>query len=243
MTITTAKSKKIGNSPAPAVAKGGPGELGMRNNSEFRTPHSELRQTPLVSSEVFSINFIRGEFLPPEVRRWFLAAGLGWLVINALVMVSLLLMMAGMHYQSRRLQAAVRQQITSAGTVDTASQEIGTLGDNAAEHLAKLNAVLALERQRFPSGSKLAAIARTLPARTWLTAVSGDRKARTLNIQAAYLINQDSPYDLPTKAWLAALREDPGFREGLTRLDVGTSSRKRVGEAELFSFELMAQWQ
>ena len=141
-------------------------ELGMRNHSEFRTPHSELRQTPLVSSEIFSINFIRGEFVPPQVRRWLLAVGRGWLVINALVLAGLMLMMVLMHQQSRQLQAAVRQQITSAKTVDTASQEIETLGEHAAEHVAQLNAVLALERQRFPSGNKLAAIARTLPART-----------------------------------------------------------------------------
>ena len=227
----TATPKKVRNS-----------EFGIRNHSAFPIPNSELRPAPLVSSEVFSINFIRSEFVPPQVRRWLLSVGLGWLVINALVLVGLMLMTVLMHQQSRQLQAAVRQQITSAKTVDTASQEIETLGEHAAEHVAQLNAVIAQERQRFPSGNKLAAIARTLPARTWLTSVSGDRKARTLTIQAAYLINQASPYDLPTKEWLAALKDDPGFREGLTRLDVGSSSRKRVGEAELFSFELTAQW-
>ena len=118
-----------------------------------------------------------------------------------------------------------------------------TLRERAAENVAKLNAIIAQEQQRFPIGEKLAALTRTLPARTWLTRLSGDRDGRTLTIQAVYLIHSDAPYDLPTKAWLAALKEDAHFREGLTRLEVGQSSRKRVGDAELFSFELVAAWQ
>ena len=90
--------------------------------------------------------------------------------------------------------------------------------------------------------AKLSGLTRTLPPRTWLTNLSGDRSGRTMTIQAAYLINPDAPYDLPTKAWLAALRDDPGFREGLTRLEMGQSSRKRVGDAELFHFDLEAAW-
>jgi len=195
-----------------------------------------------VAGEVFSINFIRGEFLPPRVRRTFLAAGFWWLIVNGLVLVGLLLMVAGTHQQSRRLQTAVQQRIASASTVGGASQQIEALREQAAQNVSKLNAIIALEQQRFPTGSKLAALTRTLPARTWVTSISGDRGARTLHVQAAYLINPASPYDLPTKEWLAALKDDPGFREGLARLEVGPSSRKRVGEAELFSFELIGQW-
>ena len=147
------------------------------------------------------------------------------------------------HQQSHQLQASIKKHMASAATVSGSRQEMETLRERAADNLVQLNAIIAQERQRFPAGEKLAALTRTLPARTWLTNLSGDRAGRTLKIKAVYLINPDAPYDLPTKAWLAALKEDAHFREGLTRLDVGQSSRKRVGDAELFSFELVAAWQ
>ncbi|MDP3704148.1 MAG: hypothetical protein Q8R78_07145 [Candidatus Omnitrophota bacterium] len=176
------------------------------------------------------------------MRRGLLAGGIGWLGLNALVLAGLVAMMGVAFQQSATLQQDVKAQVASAATVGGASQEMDALRERASENLARLNTVIAQEAQRFPVAAKLSGLTRTLPPRTWLTNLSGDRSGRTMKIQAAYLINPDAPYDLPTKTWLAALRDDPGFREGLTRLEMGQSSRKRVGDAELFLFDLEAAW-
>ena len=64
-----------------------------------------------------------------------------------------------------------------------------------------------------------------------------------MTVHAVYLIDPNRPYELPAKEWIEALRTDPRFREGLTRLELGSSSRTAQGRAELFAFELVAQWQ
>jgi Tfp pilus assembly protein PilN len=198
---------------------------------------------PVLAGGVFSINFIRHEVIPPQVQRKLLTAGAGWLLLNVIVLTWLVVAMAGAVAQSQVLRLRVTKQMASAGTADRAAQEMSTLRQHALENTAKLQAVIAMEQQRFPVGEKLAGLTKTLPPRTWLTNLSGDRSGRTMTIQAAYLINPASPYDLPTKGWLAALKEDPSFGQGLTRLEMGQSSRKRVGEAELFLFDLEAAWQ
>ena len=201
-----------------------------------------MSHVPTVGSEVFSINFLRHDTLSSQVRSALLAGGIGWLGLNALVLAGLLVMMGVAFQQSLALKQDVKAQMTSAATVSGASEEMDALRERASENLARLNTVIAQEAQRFPVGAKLSGLTRTLPPRTWLTNLSGDRSGRTMKIQAAYLINPDAPYDLPTKGWLAALRDDSGFREGLTRLEMGQSSRKRVGDAELFLFDLEAAW-
>lgn len=217
-------------------------ELGIRNHSELRTPNSELRTT-FPQASVFSINFIRYEVIPPQVQRALLTAGAGWLLLNVVVLVWLVVAMASALGQSHRFRSSVTTQMASTGTVQGAAQEMETLRQHALENTAELQGVIATERQRFPVGEKLAGLTRTLPPRTWLTSLSGDRSNRTMTIKAAYLINPESPYELPTKGWLAALKDDPSFGQGLTRLEMGQSSRKRVGEAELFVFDVEAAWQ
>ena len=229
-----ASDKNVRNAPALVVAT-----KGSVSSAVARAPFP----VSSVSSGVFSINFIRHEFLSPRVRRVLLAAGIGWLGLNALILAGQIAMTGVAYQQTWTLKKNVKAQIASAQTLSGASQEMDTLRERAADNLAQLNTVISQEAQRFPVAGKLAGLTRTLPPRTWLTSLSGDRSAHTMTIQAAYLINPDSPYDLPAKDWLAALRQDPGFREGLTRLEMGQSSRKRVGEAELFVFDLEATWQ
>jgi Tfp pilus assembly protein PilN len=99
-----------------------------------------------------------------------------------------------------------------------------------------------LHQQRFPVGGKLAALSRTLPARTWITGLSGSREGRKLTVSAAYLVDADKPYELPTKSWIEALKADPRFSGGLKRLDLGSTSRKTQGTSELLAFDLIAEW-
>jgi len=176
------------------------------------------------------------------VQRRLLTAGAGWLLLNVIVLAWLIVSMVAALSQSQQFRSGVTKQM-AAGTAGGVAQEMDTLRQHVLESTAELQAVIAMEQQRFPVGEKLAGLTRTLPPRTWLTHLAGERNGRTMTIQAAYLITPDSPYDLPTKSWLAALRDEPGFREGLTRLEMGQSSRKRAGEAELFVFDVEAAWQ
>ena len=217
-----------------------------RQATRVATPFPVSRSpshAPVMADGVFSINFIRYEVIPPQVQRTLLTAGAGWLLLNVIVLAWLVVAMAAALAQSQQFRSSVAKQMASAGTAQEAAQEMETLRQHVLENTATLQAVVAMEQQRFPVGEKLSGLTRTLPPRTWLTHLTGERSGRTMTIQAAYLINPESPYDLPTKGWLAALKEDLGFSQGLTRLEMGQSSRKRVGEAELFVFDVEAAWQ
>ena len=113
----------------------------------------------------------------------------------------------------------------------------------AAQDLSQLNVATTMQMQKFPVGGKLAALVKTLPARTWMTALSGDREGRKMRVEATYLINPESPYEFPTKKWIEALKADPSFRYRLKRVDLGNSSQKVQGKVELFSFDLTAEWE
>ena len=117
------------------------------------------------------------------------------------------------------------------------------LAASAKEDLARLTAMIAQQQPRFPVAGKVAALTKTLPPRTWITKISGKNDSRTLAIQAAYLVNPDAPYELPTKAWMQALRADAYFSSGLNRLELKSSARKKQGLAELALLELVAEWQ
>ena len=204
------------------------------------------RPTPPAPSldrgEVFSINFLRNETVPMALRRTLVSVALGYLVVNALVMLWLFTSASQTRAQWGQLRTALQGHAPSPESVNTLRQKTGTLGDRAKEDLDKLSAVVTMKQQQFPVGGKLAALTRTIPARTWITGLSGEREKRSLTIHAAYLINPDHLYDLPTKGWIEALRADPSFRQGLKRLDLGESSRKMQGNAEIFSFDLLAEW-
>ncbi len=242
----TPKSE-VQSAPAPAMAKGGPGELGVRSkapqgqvpfgHSELKIPHSALRAPAFSSQEVFSINFIRREVVPFRVRRVLVYAGFGSLVINLALMIGLLVFAGQTRHEAQR----VRVQM-GVNTARAPNDEMETLRERTADNLARLNTLIGLQRSRFYVGSKLAALTRTLPARTWITSLSSERKGRTLLIHACYLVNSEKPYDLPTKGWIEALKADPVFGQGLTRLELAGTSRKRQGDAELFTFDLTAAW-
>ena len=205
-------------------------------------PPPPTLHVPFSGSEVFSINFIRHTTVPRAVRRALVYVALGYLVVNVAVMIGLLGAAGRSRAEWRALQATLKGQAASSAEVSAMKQEMATLHDRADGDLAQLNAFLALQQQRFPVGAKLSSLSKTVPARTWITGLSASREARTLTVQASYLIDAKKPYDLPTKEWIAELKADPDFRQGLKRLDLGSSSRKIQGNAELFVFELIAEW-
>jgi len=222
-------------------------EFGMRSESQnpaksgshsaLRTPHSALRAPVFPSQEVFSINFIRREVVPFRVRRVLIYVGFGSLVINLALMIGFLVFAGQTRHEVQRVRAQM-----GVNTARAPNDEMETLRERAADNLARLNALIGLQQSRFYVGSKLAALTRTLPARTWITTLSSNRKGRTLLIHACYLVNSEKPYDLPTRGWIEALKADPVFGQGLTRLELAGASRKRQGDAELFTFDLTAVW-
>lgn len=188
---------------------------------------------------VFSINFLRHQTLPRYLRSVLVYGALGYLAVNAALMVGLLAL--GFHTEATR-QRLVQGQLSAPASVTAMAREMEALQERATQDLAKLDILTTLQTQRFPVGGKLAALTSTLPGRTWITGLSGDRKERSMTVQAAYLINPDSPYDLPAKLWMDALSADPRFGRGLRRLELGASAKKKQGRVELFTFELMAEW-
>lgn len=191
---------------------------------------------------IFSINFVRHETLPRHVRRALTYLGLGYLACQVLLMVWLLVMAASARGEQHQLEGQLQGGLPAGAGVGALQRDMQGLHKRSQEQLAQLRAVIASQQSRVAIGTKLAAIARTLPARTWVTGLSGDREHRTLTIQAAYLIDPERPYELSIKAWIEALKADEGFRDGLKRLELQQSSRKAQGKATLIAFDLIAEW-
>ena len=112
----------------------------------------------------------------------------------------------------------------------------------ALEDAAQFQTAIALKRQQVPVAGKLAGLTKTLPARVWVTQLSGNQGGRSVTLQGACLIDPDAPYEVPIKKWMAALKADPQFGSGLRSLNLESSSRKAQGKAQLLVFELSAEW-
>ncbi len=192
---------------------------------------------------VFSINFIRGETFSLSTRRWLMAILLGYLAIHAALFLAFTGTAVSAHLQGQALRRTVQGAAPSVEAISGIEQEMAMLEERAKDNLTRLAAVAAEQRQRFPVAGKLAALTKTIPPRTWITGLSGAREGRTLTVRAAYLVDAQTPYALPTKGWMDALQADPVFGRGLKQLKLATSSRKTQGTAELVIFELVADWQ
>ena len=195
-----------------------------------------------MNTEVFSINFIRQEFLPSRIRRAAIFIGLGYLLMNLLVAVVFLGMAFFSSLQCRLIQNRLHA-VPAAGGLQTLDQGMKTIREQFAKSQNQLSAILTLKKQVFPVAGNLAVLAETLPARAWINSLSADHNKRILKIQAAYLIDPGKPYDFPVKGWVEALKAHPHFSAGLKRLELGASSRTAQGTAKLFLFELLAEWE
>ena len=230
-----ADNKEIGNPASPA----GGAELGMRNEKPI--PQSAI-QTPNPEA-VFTINFLRHEIIPLSVRRTLIFVALAYLAAHVLFLGYLGSVAASSRAEWKKVQAGIQGEVPSAVALADLKTEMATMQENAAKELGELNRIIVRKREEFPFGGKLAALARTLPARTWITALSGDRENRRITIQATYLVNPENPYDHPTKKWIDALKADPSFGSRLKRCDLGASSQKMQGKVEIYSFELVSEWE
>ncbi len=197
----------------------------------------------LAHREGFAINFIRQENLPPWVRLASVYGVLGYVGVNILLAVWLIGGSAVFSFQAPRLQAHLQGRLPNPAALAVLKQGMQDLDDQAVLDLAQFNAASNLERQRFLVGGKLAALAKTLPARTWVMQMSGQRAERSIDLQAAYVVDSGTPYKIPAKDWVQALQADPVFKQGLKGVSIGSSSRKTQGNSELFLFDLSADWQ
>ena len=193
-------------------------------------------------AEIFSINFLRHETLPLSVRRTLLSLAVVYLVVQMAIAIGLVMTAFAYGRDSFLLHRRIAYQSPTSPSVKSLRKDMQVVHAAADQELAQLNRFLALQRERFPVSGKLGALTKTLPPRTWITELSGNRERHAMTIRAAYLIDPDNPYALPTKEWVGALKQDPAFSLGLKRLELGTSSHKTQGRAEVFTFELLAEW-
>lgn len=198
---------------------------------------------PSVAKEIFSINFIRHEFMPTRVRRIVVYAALGYLAVSVAIGMGLLGGAIFSWVEWHWLEARLRGKMVDATALTLLNRDMETIEALAVKDLNQLNAIVSLKKQHFPIAGKLAALTETLPARTWINRISGNPDKRTLEIESTYIISPDKPYELPVKGWIEALKSDPRFGQRLKQLDLGSSSRKQGGKGEVFSFELLAAWE
>ena len=213
-------------------------ELGVRKDSALpiHYPASHISH----SKEVFSINFLRREIVPMRVRRILAYAALGYLAVNIVFLFILFRAASTTRAEWQTLESAAG---TPSASVATLKQEMDTMVEQATRDLTQLGTFIALEKDQFPVGGKLAALAKTLPARTWVTGLSGDREGHKITVSASYLINPEAPYELPMKKWIESLKANDLFGKNLKRIAVESSSQKMQGKVELCNFELVAEWE
>ena len=191
---------------------------------------SSTQGRALVGEPVFGVNLIRDRVLSRAARRILAIAGSIWLTANLCVFLWLL------------IAAGKAATISMSSAPGAAISDVSAMRKQAEEDLALLRARIAAQQATLPLAGKLGVLSTTLPPRTWMTQISGKRDGRQMNVKASYAVDPDHPYDVPATAWVQALRADPVFGGGLSKLDVGATARTMVGDAEMVTFELTAQW-
>ena len=190
----------------------------------------------------FAINLIHREAVSFRVDRILAGAVLGCLVMNAAILLSFLRDAALAEAQGHQIQMDLQQQ-ASAVTLAALNGEMEALDGQAKEEINRFNAVIAHHQQRFSVGGRLAVLVKTLPERTWITGLSGDRERRVVTIGVSYLIDPEASNLLPAEGWIQTLKADPLFGQGLKRLEATESSRQaQQGKAQRIDYKLVAEW-
>ncbi len=190
----------------------------------------------------FSINLVHQEVASLRVRHLVAGAVAAYLVINAAILIWFLRDMALAEVQGRRIQAEL-QRHSSAVTLAALKQEIEALNGRAKEESAQLHAIVAQQQEQFPIGGRLAILVKTLPERTWITGLSGDRERRSLTVRVSCLVDPVAPNLLPAEDWTRILKADAVFSQGLTHLEVTSSSQQtQQGRAQRMDYEWVARW-
>ena len=199
--------------------------------------------TTAPAHEVFSINLIRRQAVALPVRKIGLYVAIAYLALQ--ILWTVVLVATGLHAVGKHwgLKNEVEKRGLDLGSMSTLKNEVEALQKEAQGHVSQFNQILALEKARFPMAGKWAALTETLPSRTWIKRLSGNREKRLLQIQAVYLVDPQKPFDLPVKIWIASLKKDPRFGTNLKRLDLETSSRTDPqAHVSLYTFDLAAEW-
>ena len=196
----------------------------------------------MTNAGVFSINFARQEILPPSVKRCLAYLVLGYLAVNVFAAVFFMAVTFRMYQEQRQLALDLQSTALSPKAIADLRHEWKSLKKEVSSHLVRLNSAIAIEKERFGLAEKLAGLSRTLPPRTWIAALGGNRSGRTLTVQALYVGKPDEPYKVPGKEWIEALKADPAFGSGLKRIELAQPPQRVQKKAELYSFGLVAEW-
>ena len=191
---------------------------------------------------VFSINLVRREILPYRVGKLLVYFASGSILVNLFVLFVLIATVFGTYLKAEHLEQILKGKFPAIVDVERLKPEMKELQKEVLGCLSRLNSVIGLEKENFRAADKLAGLTRTMPGRTWITQLSGDRSNGTVTIEASYLIKPDSPYQLPTKQWIETLQKDPDFGSGLKHVELKKSSQKTQGKSEVYSFQLLAEW-
>lgn len=209
-------------------------------DEEELTREANLHQT---KSEVFAINFIRREFLPSSIKRLLAYFVFGYLGMSIITAAILILMAFGAHFKYHHIQTLLKRNALSGAQVEDLEAEMKVLGTQIASSLGQLNSLNTIQQGRFLIADKLAGLTRTVPARTWITAMRGDANQAQMAIEAIFLVDSANPYQLPAKQWIELLKKDPDFGRNLKHLELKKSSQRTQGKIELYVFELLVEWQ
>ena len=192
--------------------------------------------------EVFSINFIRKELHYLRVSRILAYVAFISLAVNAVILVLMIAMSYYNHSKSSSLEDALKNQVSSKTDLKNLVPELELIKKQASDNLRRMNSIITLQKNKFATAEKLAGLSRTLPPATWITHLDTDRSARTIAIQATYIVEPNHPYQVPIKQWIEALKADPGFGRDLKNIELKQSSQKMQEQVEVCIFELLAQW-
>ena len=204
------------------------------------SPSGTPPHAAVVAGNVFSINFMRHEVPSIGLRRAGMFATLGIMAVN--VFMLLVPLGVAMQLQQQEHQARVGLHASGQRTATAIAEELRPLQTRAGENLRAMHGMIHAQQDRFPISGKLAALASTVPARTWIAKLEGSRNDRMLKIEALYAIDPAAPTDLPIKDWMNALKADARFGTQLRKFEMTSSARAAQGRAEVMRFVLTAEW-
>ena len=193
--------------------------------------------------EAFSINLIRSKNFFVLHRQMIFFTALAYLMAQSLLFLFLFFWGMGLQVEAIKLHRDFQKEFPSGSSEKEFEAHLDDLYEKAGVSLKDLDAVIAIEKDKFQIAGKLAGIARTIPPRTWVTSIKLDGWRRSMMLEARFLVDVADPYQLPTKKWIDALKNDPTFGEGLEQIDYLQSSQTQVGHAEIGFFEIEARWQ
>lgn len=204
------------------------------------TLHLKFARPP--ETQVYAINFARTQSIPLALKRGLAKTALGYLGLNVLIALVLLILAVFSYMGHWQTERALRANLAAGMTIPKIESAMAELYLRASQNLTQLGTFIAPEKGQFRSADKISALARTLPSQTWIKTITENSAERSMTVHALYLVNPDKPYELPTKAWAEALKADPDFGKDLKRIELRESSQTHRGSTELYTFQFLAKW-